>query len=161
MPSFDIVSRTNLAEVDNALQGVKREIRERYDFKDSKSSIERLEQEITLIADDDYKLRQIQELLAKYLVRRSVDPATLDFKTAQPASGGTIKQVVGIKQGIPQEMAKRIVKDIKDSGLKVQASIQGDDVRVSGKKRDDLQAVIARIRQMNIGQPLQYVNFRD
>jgi uncharacterized protein YajQ (UPF0234 family) len=161
MPSFDIVSKTDLAEVDNAVQGAVREIGTRFDFKGSKCSIERKEAQITLLADDDMKLRQMQELLRGYMVRRKLDAAALDFKEPQKAGGNTLRQEVVVKQGIDQTLGKRIVKDIKDSKLKVQVSIQGDELRVTGKKRDDLQDTIAFVRGLKIEQPLQFVNFRD
>ena len=161
MPSFDIVSKTDLAEVDNAVQGVAREIGTRFDFKGSKCTIERKEALITILADDDMKLRQMQELLKGYMVRRKLDAAALEFKEPQKASGNALRQEVVVKQGIDQTVGKRIVKEIKDSKLKVQVSIQGDELRVSGKKRDDLQAAIQLVREMKIEQPLQYVNFRD
>jgi cyclic-di-GMP-binding protein len=161
MPSFDIVSETDLAEVDNAIQGVAREIGTRFDFKGSKCTVERKEQLITLLADDDMKLRQMQELLRGYMVRRKLEASALEFKDPQTASGNTLRQEVTIKQGIDQTLAKRIVKEIKDSKLKVQVSIQGDELRVTGKKRDELQEAIAFVRAMKIDQPLQYQNFRD
>jgi uncharacterized protein YajQ (UPF0234 family) len=161
MPSFDIVSKTDLAEVDNAVQGVVREIGTRFDFKGSKCTVERKEALITILADDDMKLRQIQELLKGYVVRRKLDPSALEFKDPQNASGNALRQEVVIKQGIDQTVGKRIVKEIKDSKLKVQVSIQGDELRVSGKKRDDLQDTIAFVRGLKIEQPLQFVNFRD
>jgi uncharacterized protein YajQ (UPF0234 family) len=161
MPSFDIVSKTDLAEVDNAVQGVVREIGTRFDFKGSKCTVERKEALITILADDDMKLRQIQELLKGYVVRRKLDAAALEFKEPQKASGNALRQEVVVKQGIDQTVGKRIVKEIKDSKLKVQVSIQGDELRVSGKKKDDLQDTIAFVRGLKIEQPLQFVNFRD
>lgn len=161
MPSFDIVSETDLAEVDNAIQGVSREIGTRFDFKGSKCTIERKEALITLLADDDMKLRQMQELLRGYMVRRKLEASALEFKDPQTASGNTLRQEVTIKQGIDQILGKRIVKELKDSKLKVQVSIQGDELRVTGKKRDDLQEAISFVRAMKIEQPLQYQNFRD
>jgi uncharacterized protein YajQ (UPF0234 family) len=161
MPSFDIVSKTDLAEVDNAVQGVVREIGTRFDFKGSKCTVERKEALITILADDDMKLRQIQELLKGYVVRRKLDAAALEFKEPQKASGNALRQEVVVKQGIDQVVGKRIVKEIKDSKLKVQVSIQGDELRVSGKKKDDLQDTIAFVRGLKIEQPLQFVNFRD
>lgn len=161
MPSFDIVSKTDLAEVDNAVQGVVREIGTRFDFKGSKCTVERKEALITILADDDMKLRQIQELLKGYVVRRKLDASALEFKDPQNASGNALRQEVVVKQGIDQTVGKRIVKEIKDSKMKVQVSIQGDELRVSGKKRDDLQDAIAFVRGLKIEQPLQFVNFRD
>ena len=161
MPSFDIVSKTDLAEVDNAVQGVAREIGTRFDFKGSKCTIERKEALITILADDDMKLRQMQELLKGYVVRRKLDASALEFKDPQKASGNAMRQEVVVKQGIDQTVGKRIVKEIKDSKMKVQVSIQGDELRVSGKKKDDLQDTIAFVRGLKIEQPLQFVNFRD
>ncbi len=161
MPSFDIVSRTDMAEVDNAVQGATREIATRYDFKGSNCSYERNEQAITLKADDDYKLKAMQELLRGYMVRRKVEIGALEFGKAEQASGNTLRQVVTVKQGIERELAQKIVKEIKAAKMKVQAAIQGDELRVSGKKRDDLQKTMELIKGMNNDQPLQYVNFRD
>jgi hypothetical protein len=161
MPSFDIVSKTDLAEVDNAVQGAVREIGTRFDFKGSKCTVERKEALITILADDDMKLRQIQELLKGYVVRRKLDASALEFKEPQKASGNALRQEVVVKQGIDQTVGKRIVKEIKDSKMKVQVSIQGDELRVSGKKKDDLQDAIAFVRGLKIEQPLQFVNFRD
>jgi len=161
MPSFDIVSRTDLQEVDNALNGVKREIGTRFDFKGSKSSLERKDNEITVLADDDLKLKQLQDLIKTYAVRRKLDPLALDFGTPEKASGNMVRQAVHIKQGIAAELAKTITKSIRDSKLKVQAAIQGEELRISGKKKDDLQAAIQLIKSLKIDQPVQYVNFRD
>lgn len=161
MPSFDIVSKTDLAEVQNAIDGVLREVSNRFDFKGSKSTIERKENEITIQTEDKTKLAQLQEMLKGYFVRRKLDPGALDWGKEQDAGGMTMRQVVTVKQGIDQELAKKIVRTIKDSKMKVQPSIQGDELRVSGKKLDDLQAAIALIKSQNIEQPLQYVNFRD
>lgn len=161
MPSFDIVSKTELAEVQNAIDGVLREVSNRFDFKGSKTTIERKENEITIQTEDKTKLEQLQEMLKGYFVRRKLDPGALDWGKEQEAGGMTMRQVIKVKQGIDQELAKKIVKAIKDSKMKVQASIQGDELRVSGKKIDDLQAAIAMVKGLNIEQPLQYVNFRD
>ena len=161
MPSFDIVSRTELAEVDNAIQGAMREIGTRFDFKGSQCSIERTDETILLRADDDLKLRQVQELLRGYLARRKVEVGAFDFQKVEAASGNTVRQIVLIKQGIERELAQKIVKAVKAAKLKTQIAIQGTELRVSGKKRDDLQAVIALIKKQENEQPLQYVNFRD
>ncbi|MGB3810649.1 MAG: YajQ family cyclic di-GMP-binding protein [Parvibaculum sp.] len=161
MPSFDIVSKTNFPEIDNALQNVIKEVAQRYDFKGSKCTIERKEQEIIINADDDLKLKQMHELLQGHLVRRKVDPGVLEYKDPEKAAGQSVRQKVAIKDGIDKELAKRIVKDIKGSSLKVQVAIQGDELRVSGKKRDDLQAAIQFVKGLNIEQPLDYENFRD
>lgn len=161
MPSFDIVSKTDMAEVDNALAGIAREIAQRFDFKGAKCSVERKEQTITVLADDDLKLKQMHELLKVYFTRRNVDPKALDFKPPEKASGNTLRQIVMVKQGIDKDIAKTLVKEIKDSKIKVQVSIQGDELRVIGKKRDDLQEVIALVKKLEVELPLQYVNFRD
>lgn len=161
MPSFDVVSKTDLQEVDNALNSVAREIATRYDFKGSKSSIERKEEEIIIIADDNYKLEAIQDMLKVHITRRQLDSKALDFGTTQKAAGNTLRQVVKIKQGVESDIAKKIVKEIKAEKLKVQASIRGDELRIEGKKRDDLQEAIAFIKKMDLPLPLQYSNFRD
>ena len=161
MPSFDIVSRTDLAEVDNAVQGAAREIATRYDFKGSNCSYERKDEVLTLKADDDYKLQQMQELLRGHMVRRKVEVGALDFGKPEAASGSSVRQVVTVKQGIERELAQKIVKEIKSAKMKVQAAIQGDELRISAKKRDDLQKTIELIKGLKLDQPLQYVNFRD
>jgi len=161
MPSFDVVSKTDLNEVDNALQNIAREISTRFDFKNSKSKIERAESVLTLNADDQPKLKQMHELLKAHMVRRKIDPSALEFKDPERASGDMVRQEIVIKQGIDRELAKQLVKAIKDAKLKVQAAIQGDELRISGKKRDDLQEAIALIRTLKVEQPLQFVNFRD
>ena len=161
MPSFDVVSRTDMAEVDNAVHGAAREIATRFDFKGSNCAFERSDETVVLRADDDYKLRQMQELLRGHMARRKVEVGALEFGRPEKASGNTLRQVVTVKQGIERELAQQIVKAIKGEKLKVQAAIQGEELRVSGKKRDDLQKVIELIKGLKIAQPLQYVNFRD
>jgi uncharacterized protein YajQ (UPF0234 family) len=161
MPSFDIVSKLDLAEVDNALAGIAREVGTRYDFKDSKSSITRQDGTLIVLADDELKLKQLHELLKGHMTRRKVDAGALDFKPPEKASGNMLRQTVALRQGIDKELAKRLVREIKDSRLKVQPAIQGEELRVSGKKRDDLQAAITLLRALKIEQPLQYVNFRE
>ena len=161
MPSFDIVSKTDLAEVDNALQGMVREIGQRFDFKGSKCTIERLENVLTINADDALKLKQMHELLKTHLTRRKLDAGALEFKDHEKATGNSVRQTVIVRQGLAADLAKRIVREIKDGKLKVQVAIQGDELRVTGKKRDDLQTAIQLVRGLKIEQPLQYVNFRD
>lgn len=161
MPSFDIVSRTEIPEVDNAVQGAMREIGTRYDFKGSISAIERKDETLEIKADDELKLKQVQELLRGHLAKRKVDVGALDFQKPEAAFGNSLRQTVVIKQGVERELAQKIVKTIKGSKMKVQVAIQGDELRVTGKKRDDLQDAIALIKESKIGQPLQYVNFRD
>ncbi len=161
MPSFDVVSETDLQEVDNAISNVSREITTRYDFKGSNCSIERNDNVLTLEADDDYKLDQMQQLIKAHATRRKIDPQALEFEKAEKASGNTLRQKVLVKQGVDTETAKKITKEIKASKMKVQAAIQGDSVRITGKKRDDLQEAINLIKGMKLDLPLQYTNFRD
>ena len=161
MPSFDIVSRTELNEVDNAIQGALREISTRYDFKGSNCTIERTDNSLLIKADDELKLKQVQELLRGYLARRKVDAGAFEFGKSEKASGNTVRQTVTIKQGVPRETAQQLVKAIKGAKMKLQVAIQGDELRVSGKKRDDLQAAIDLVKGLKITQPFQYVNFRD
>ncbi|HXC91272.1 MAG TPA: YajQ family cyclic di-GMP-binding protein [Stellaceae bacterium] len=161
MPSFDIVSRIDLAEVDNAVAGIMREIATRFDFKGSKCSIERKEGALTVLADDDLKLKQMHELLKVHMTRRKVEPGALDYKPPEKASGNAVRQAIALRQGVDANLARQLVREIKDSKLKVQVSIQGEELRVTGKKRDDLQGAIAAIRGLKIEQPLQYVNFRE
>jgi cyclic-di-GMP-binding protein len=161
MPSFDVVSKTDLAEVGNAIDGVTRELTTRFDFKGSNSKIERQEGNLTLTAEDGTKLRQMQELVKGYFVRRKLDPRCIEWKDEEKASGNTLRQVAIVKQGIDREIAKQIITAIKEAKLKVQGSIQGDELRVTGKKRDDLQDAIALIKTLKIELPLQFVNFRD
>jgi hypothetical protein len=161
MPSFDIISRTDLAEVDNAVQGAMREIATRYDFKGSSCSIERTDETLLIRADDDFKLKQVQELLRGHMAKRKVDVGAFDFGTPEKASGNKLRQTVKIKQGVERDLAQQVVKAVKGAKLKVQVAIQGDELRISGKKRDDLQDAIALVKGLKIEQPLQYVNFRD
>jgi cyclic-di-GMP-binding protein len=161
MPSFDVVSKTDMAEVENAIQNAMREIGQRYDFKGSKSTITLEDEQITINADDDLKLKQIHELLQGHLSRRKVEAGVLDYKTIEPAAGQSVRQKVAIKQGIEKELAKKLVKEIKATKAKVQVAIQGEELRVTGKKRDDLQEVIAFLKEKGGEQPLQFENFRD
>jgi uncharacterized protein YajQ (UPF0234 family) len=161
MPSFDVVSETNMQEVENALNSAKRELGNRYDFKGSKACFENDKEGITILADDDMKLKAMIEMLKTYLTRRNVDVKCLDFGKEEKASGNMIRLPIKLKKGIDQENAKKITKGIKEKGLKVQASIQGEQVRVTGKKKDDLQEAIAFIKQLGIELPLQFENFRE
>ena len=161
MPSFDIVSRIEMPEVDNAVQSAMREINTRYDFKGSSSSIERTDQVLQILADDELKLKQVQELLRGHMAKRKVDIGDLDFNAPEKAFGNSIRQNVLVKQGIERELAQKIVKIIKGAKIKVQVSIQGDELRVTGKKRDHLQETMTLIKGAKIERPLQYVNFRD
>ncbi|MCA8889721.1 MAG: YajQ family cyclic di-GMP-binding protein, partial [Parvularculaceae bacterium] len=148
MPSFDIVSEIDLAEADNAIQNVTREIGTRYDFKGSKSTVEFKDKIITINADDDLKLKQMHELLQGHMQKRGIEPGSLDYQKEEPAAGQAVRQRVLLKEGINKELAKKIVKAVKDAKFKVQVSIQGDELRVTGKKRDDLQEVIAFVKAM-------------
>ena len=161
MPSFDIVSRIDLAEVDNAVAGITREIATRFDFKGSKCSIKRKEGALNVLADDDLKLKQMHELLKVHMTRRKVEPGALDYKPPEKAAGNAVRQTIALRQGVDANLSRRLIREIKDSKLKVQVSIQGDELRVTGKKRDDLQGAITVIRGLEIEQPLQYVNFRE
>jgi cyclic-di-GMP-binding protein len=161
MPSFDAVSNVETDELTNATDQVSREIGTRYDFKGSSAKIERLDDVITLFADSEFQLEQILDILYQRAAKRGIDVASFDPQKIEAIGGDKAKRSIHVKQGIDKELAKKIVKLIKDSGLKVQAAIQGEEVRVSGKKRDDLQAVIVLLRSSKLGQPVQFVNFRD
>lgn len=161
MPSFDVVSKVDLQEVDNAINSVVKEIAQRYDFKGSKCAVTREKEEITVLADDNYKLEQIQDMLKVHFTRRKIDPKSLDFGKTEAASGNAIRQKIKVKQGVDSDTAKEVVKEIKAQKLKVQASIRSDEVRVEGKKLDDLQEVIAFLRSKEFERPLQFINFRD
>lgn len=161
MPSFDVVSKIDMQEIDNAVNTARREMENRYDFKGSNCTIERKEDEITINADDEYKIKAIQDIIKTHMTRRKIDVKALEFKEAEKASGNSLRQIVKVKQGIDQEIAKKIVKAIKDSKMKVQASIQGDQLRVSGPKRDTLQEAIQLVRGIDVELPLQFDNFRD
>ncbi|WP_437556932.1 YajQ family cyclic di-GMP-binding protein [Acidithiobacillus sulfuriphilus] len=161
MPSFDVVSELNFQEVDNALHAAVKEITTRYDFKGSKATMKREEGKITLLAEDEYKLGQMLDLLTARLVKRGIDLKALELGKVEAAAGGMERQVCQLKVGLDTETAKRMVKFLKDAKHKVQASIQGDQLRVSGKSRDELQTVIAALRGQDFGLPLQFSNFRD
>ena len=160
--SFDVVSKIDLAEVSNAVQQAMKEITQRYDLKDSKSNIELKEKDNKLIlaSQDEYKLKAITEILSQKLVKRQVPLKGLSYGTVTPAAGSSVKQEVSLQQGIPIEKSREIVKKIKDSKLKVQAAIQGDFVRVSGKDRDTLQSAIKLLRDSDFGIDMQFINFR-
>lgn len=148
-------------EIDNAINGVNRETKQRFDLKGSKCDVQRQESTLTIIADDDMKLRQMQDLLLTYVARRKIDMRSLDFQSPQDASGGSLRQPVVIKQGIDQELGKKITKAIRDSKIKVQVITQGEELRVSSTKRDDLQSIIQFVKELELNEPLDYVNFRD
>ncbi len=161
MPSFDIISQVNQVEVRNAMDQANKELSTRFDFKGSDARAELADKTLTLYADDDFKLKQVTDIVTGKLTKRGVDIRALKHGNIEKISGNKVKQVVTIRVGVEQELAKKIVKLIKDSKMKVQASIQGDTVRVSGAKRDDLQAAIALVKKSITDFPLQYDNFRD
>ena len=161
MPSFDVVSRTDLMEVDNAIHGVEREIKQRFDLANTKCSVSRSDNTMTLIADNNTKMEQVVELLRLYLAKRHVELGALDFGTPQNAAGGALRETVSIKQGIDGDLGRMISKEVKRAKMKVQVTIQGQELRVSGKKRDDLQATISLIKAMENQQPVQFVNYRE
>lgn len=163
MPSFDIVSEVNKQEVKNAVDQTQREIQTRYDFKDSNATVELSEKDwtITLQAPDKLKMGALEEILRQKLSKRGVSLKSVTFDGAQPAGGDSLRQKITIKQGLAEEERKRVTKTIKDLKLKVTAQIQGDQVRVSGKQRDDLQSAIAKIRTSITDIDLQFTNFRD
>jgi cyclic-di-GMP-binding protein len=160
--SFDVVSKVDLQEVANAVQQASKEIATRFDFRGSASKIELKEKEleIVLVSDDEHKLKSVIDILETRLVKRGIAVKSLDFQKVEPAAMGTVRQVAKIQQGIASEKAKEIVKAIKDQKIKVQASIQADQVRVSGRAKDDLQAVQALLRERDFGVPLQFTNYR-
>ena len=161
MPSFDIVSEVNQVEVRNAVDQANKEIATRFDFKGSDARAELAEKALTLYADDDFKLKQVTDIVTAKLGKRGVDLRALDYGKVEKVSGNKVKQPVTVRTGVETELAKRIVKLLKDSKMKVQASIQGDAVRVSGAKRDDLQQAIALVRKSIADFPLQFGNFRE
>jgi len=161
MPSFDIVSEVNQVEVRNAIDQVNKELGTRFDFKGSDARVEYDGKALTLFADDDFKLKQVTDVLTGKLTKRQVDVRSLKFADAEKISGNKVKQAVTVRTGVEQELAKKIQRLVKDSKLKVQASIQGDAVRVAGSKKDDLQAAIQLVRKSVTDLPLQFINFRD
>jgi hypothetical protein len=161
MPSFDIVSRVDLQEVDNAINQARKELDQRFDFRGSGTTLERQEAEIHVRSADEFKVKAAVELLGAKLARRGVPLKAMKRGPVEAAPGGSARQRLTVQQGVPVECARAIVKLVKQSGLKVQAAIQGDEVRVSGGKRDDLQAIIAKVRAADLDAPLQFVNLRD
>ncbi len=161
MPSFDVVSEVDWQEIRNAVDQANREISNRFDFKGSDARVEQNDKILIVYADDDFKVSQAVEILHGKLAKRKVDLGCLVAAEVEATAGGKAKLQIEVRHGIATELAKKIVKFIKDGKLKVQAAIQGDRVRVSGKKRDDLQTVITALKGIDLGQPLQFVNFRD
>ena len=161
MPSFDIVSQVNQQEVKNAVEQASKEIQNRYDFKGSDARIEQDALALTVYADDEFKLGQVTDVLRQRMAKRGIDVRCLELGAVEKISGDKVKRLVTVKTGIEQEKSKQIQKLIKDSKLKVQGSIQGDLLRISGAKKDDLQAAIQLVRQQVTDLPLQFINFRD
>jgi len=161
MPSFDIVSQVNQQEVKNAVEQANKEVQNRYDFKGSDARIEQSDLQLTVYADDEFKLGQVADVLRQRIAKRNVDVRCLELGAVEKISGDKVKRAVTVKTGVPQEKAKEIQKLLKDAKLKVQGSIQGDLVRVAGAKKDDLQAAIQLVRQQVPDLPLQFINFRD
>jgi len=158
--SFDIVSKTDYAEVTNAINQTTKEVSQRFDFKGSKATVELQAKDLMLSAEDETKLRNMNDILQGKLLKRGISLKALEYEKIEPAAGGTVRQLVKIQQGIPIEKAKEVVKFIKDAKLKVQASIQGETVRISGKDRDTLQDVIGKLKATDFGIDMQFDNFR-
>ncbi|SMB83259.1 hypothetical protein SAMN00017405_1020 [Desulfonispora thiosulfatigenes DSM 11270] len=159
-PSFDVVSKVDMQEVDNAINQTNKEISQRFDFKNSKSEVKLEKEEIKIIADDTMRLNSVVDILQTKLIRRNVSVKNFDYGKVEDVGGGLVKQMVKIQQGLSTDVAKEIVKDIKNMKLKVQASIQEDQVRVTGKKLDDLQSVIATLKGKEYDVDLQFNNYR-
>ena len=161
MPSFDIVSEVNQVELKNAIDQTNKEISNRFDFKGSDARVELADNALTVFADDDFKIAQVHDVLIAKMAKRNVDVRSLVRAKSEKIGGDKMKQVITVKVGVDQELGKKIQKMVKDSKLKVQASIQGDAVRISGAKRDDLQLVITMMKKNVTDYPLQFANFRD
>ncbi len=159
--SFDIVSKTDYAELTNALNQTNKEISQRFDFKGSKAAVELTDKDLMLSAEDETRLRNMNDILQSKLLKRSISLKALDYQKIEAAAGGTVRQAVKIQQGIPIEKAKEVVKFIKDAKLKVQASIQGETIRISGKDRDTLQDTIAKLKANDFGIDMQFDNYRS
>jgi len=159
--SFDIVSKTDYAEVTNAINQTTKEVSQRFDFKGSTATVELQQKDLMLAAEDETKLRNMNDILQSKLVKRGISLKALDYQKIEPAAGGSVRQLVKVQQGIPIEKAKEVVKFIKDAKLKVQASIQGETVRISGKDRDTLQDTIAKLKATDFGIDMQFDNYRS
>lgn len=160
MPSFDIVSKTDTQEIDNAVNIAKKELLNRFDFKGSKSTIEYTKDEITLVADDDFKMKQLKDIFESKVTKRGLSLLCLDYQKEESASLGMKRQKIKLKQGVDKERARKIIQKIKDSKLKVQAQLMDEQVRVTGKQIDDLQEVMSMLKVSDIDLPLQFVNMR-
>jgi len=161
MPSFDVVSEANMVEVKNAIDQTNKEISNRFDFKGSDARVEQKEHELTAYADSEFQLNQLRDVLTGRMTKRNIDVRFLDSGKIEKIGGDKVKQVIKVRNGIESDMAKKIVRIVKDSKMKVQASIQGDAVRVAGAKRDDLQATMALLRKQVSELPLEFNNFRE
>lgn len=161
MPSFDIVSKVDMQEVDNAVNQSVKEIGQRYDFKGSKAEITRENDSIKVLADDDFKLKAVIDVLQSKFIKRDISIKSLQYGKAEPASGSMVRQIITVQQGVSKEKGKEIIAVIKESKLRVQAQIQDDQVRVTGKNRDDLQEAIATLKGKNLDIEMQFVNFRE
>ena len=161
MPSFDVVSKLDMQEIDNSISNSMKEITQRYDFKGSNSKIERSDKIITLTTEDELKAKQVLDILNGHLIKRNVDTRSIKLKNSESASGNTIRQTFDLIEGVDQDISKKIISTIKSSKMKVQVKIQGNELRVSGAKRDNLQDAIQIIKDLDLPVPLQYVNFRD
>jgi len=161
VPSFDVVSTVDMQEVSNALQQTRKEVEQRYDFKGSKTEIEQEKSAIKITSESDFKVKAVVDILQSKLIKRNINLKSLEYGKIEPAAGGAARQVITIQQGLDTDAAREVVKLIKDSKIKVQAQVQDDQVRVTGKKRDDLQGVIQALRAADFRRPLQFVNMRD
>jgi uncharacterized protein YajQ (UPF0234 family) len=161
MPSFDIVSKVDMQEVDNAVNQAVKEIGQRYDFKGSKSEITRESDSIKILADDDFKLKAVIDVLQSKFIKRNVSIKFLQYGKVEQASGGMVRQIITVLQGISKDKGKELIAVIKDSKIKVQGQIQDDQVRVTGKNRDDLQETIQLLKGKDLGIEMQFVNFRE
>ena len=158
--SFDIVSKADMMELKNAILQAEKELANRYDFKGSKAEILSVKDEVSLIADDEFKMQQLQDIVFSKLLKRGIDPRQIEWSPNEPGAGISIKCKLVLKQGIAQDKAKALIKQIKDKGLKVQAQIQGEEVRVSSKSKDDLQKTMAFIKSLDLEYPVDFLNFR-
>lgn len=161
MPSFDVVSQVDMQEVTNALQQTRKEVEQRYDFKGSKTEIEQEKNALRITSDNDFKVKAVVDVLQSKLVKRGINLKSLEYGKVEPAAGGLARQSITIHQGLDTDAAREVVKLIKNTKVKVQAQVQDDQVRVTGKKRDDLQQVIQALRAADFRRPLQFVNMRD
>ena len=161
MPSFDVVNKLDMQEIDNSISNSMKEITQRYDFKGSNSKIERSDKIITVTTEDELKAKQVLDILNGHIIKRNVDTRSIKLKNSESASGNTIRQTFDLIEGVDQDISKKIISTIKSSKMKVQVKIQGNELRVSGAKRDNLQDAIQIIKDLDLPVPLQYVNFRD